>query len=111
MLLPFLCSLVSAFKSRRSLALENLALRQQLAVLRSSVLGALVEGLERLDAGAGPGEAGDCGSMASHRLLLLLDLEEPEASAWTTNHQTRGTGTDPEDEQGESLLGSPADSR
>ncbi len=37
MLLPFLRSLVSAFKIRRSLALENLALRQQLAVLRSSV--------------------------------------------------------------------------
>ena len=30
-------SLVSAFKRRRSLALENLALRQQLAVLQRSV--------------------------------------------------------------------------
>ncbi len=37
MLLPFFRCLVSAFKSRRELALENLALRQQLAVLRRSV--------------------------------------------------------------------------
>ncbi len=37
MLLPLLHSLVAAFKSRRSLALENLALRQQLEVFRSSV--------------------------------------------------------------------------
>ncbi len=33
----FLCSLRSAFKTRRGLALENLALRQQLAVLQQSV--------------------------------------------------------------------------
>ena len=32
-----LCSLISAFETRRSLALENLALRQQLAVLQHSV--------------------------------------------------------------------------
>jgi len=37
MLLPFFRCLVSAFKTRRDLALENLALRQQLAVLRRSV--------------------------------------------------------------------------
>ncbi len=37
MLLPFFRCLVSAFKTRRELALENLALRQQLAVLRRSV--------------------------------------------------------------------------
>ena len=33
----FLCSLISALKTCGSLALENLALRQQLAVLRRSV--------------------------------------------------------------------------
>ncbi len=33
MIWSFLCSLISAFKTRRELALENLALRQQLAVL------------------------------------------------------------------------------
>ena len=32
-----LCSLRSAFKTRRGLALENLALRQQLAALQQSV--------------------------------------------------------------------------
>ena len=37
MLLPFFHCLVAAFKIRRELALENLALRQQLAVLRRSV--------------------------------------------------------------------------
>ena len=37
MISSFLCSLVSAFKTRRSLALENLALRQQLVVLQRSV--------------------------------------------------------------------------
>ncbi len=37
MIWSLLCSLISAFKTRRSLALENLALRQQLAVLQRSV--------------------------------------------------------------------------
>ena len=37
MLFPYICCLVSAFKTRCELALENLALRQQLAVLRRSV--------------------------------------------------------------------------
>ena len=37
MLLPFFRCLVAAFKFRHELALENLALRQQLAVLRRSV--------------------------------------------------------------------------
>ncbi len=37
MLWPILRSLLSAFKTRRALALENLALRQQLVVLRRSV--------------------------------------------------------------------------
>ena len=37
MIWSLLCSLISAFKTLRSLALENLALRQQLAVLQRSV--------------------------------------------------------------------------
>ena len=37
MIWSFLCSLISAFKTIRALALENLALRQQLAVLHRSV--------------------------------------------------------------------------
>jgi hypothetical protein len=37
MIWSLLCSLISAFKTRRSLALESLALRQQLAVLQRSV--------------------------------------------------------------------------
>ena len=37
MMSSFVRALVSAFKARRELALENVALRQQLAVLRRSV--------------------------------------------------------------------------
>ena len=37
MIRSFLCSLRSAFKTRRELALENLALRQQLAAHQQSV--------------------------------------------------------------------------
>ncbi len=37
MIRSLLCSLRSAFKTRRGLALENLALRQQLAALHQSV--------------------------------------------------------------------------
>ena len=37
MISSFVRALVSVFKARRELALENLALRQQLAVLRRSV--------------------------------------------------------------------------
>ena len=37
MISSFVLALVSVFKARRELALENLALRQQLAVLRRSV--------------------------------------------------------------------------
>ena len=37
MILSFVRALISAFKARRELALENVALRQQLAVLHRSV--------------------------------------------------------------------------
>ena len=37
MMSSFVRALVSAFKARRELAIENVALRQQLAVLRRSV--------------------------------------------------------------------------
>ena len=37
MISSFVRALVSAFKARRELALENVALRQQIAVLRRSV--------------------------------------------------------------------------
>jgi len=40
-------SLVSTFKTRRSLALENLALRQQLAVLQRSVKRPRLSNLDR----------------------------------------------------------------
>ncbi len=38
MILSFVRALVSIFKTHRDLTLENLALRQQLAVLRRSVI-------------------------------------------------------------------------
>ena len=47
MLRSLLCSLISAFKTHRSLALENLALRQQLAVLQRSVKRPQISDLDR----------------------------------------------------------------
>jgi len=47
MILSLLHSLVSAFKTRRSLALENLALRQQLAVLQRSGKRPRISNVER----------------------------------------------------------------
>ncbi len=47
-MLPLLLgSLISAFKTRRSLALENLALRQQLAILQRSVKRSRLTELDR----------------------------------------------------------------
>ncbi len=47
MISSFLCWLISAFKTRRSLALENLALRQQLAVLHRSAKRPRLSDLDR----------------------------------------------------------------
>ena len=47
MLRSLLGSFISAFKTRRSLALENLALRQQLAVLQRSVRRSRLTDLDR----------------------------------------------------------------
>ena len=47
MIWSLLCSLISAFKTRRSLALENLALRQQLAVLQRSVKRSRLSNVDR----------------------------------------------------------------
>ena len=47
MLRSLLGSFISAFKTRRSLALENLALRQQLAVLQRSVKRSRLTDLDR----------------------------------------------------------------
>gem|GEM_PF-3513325 len=47
MLRSLLGSLISAFKTRRSLALENLALRQQLAILQRSVKRSRLTDLDR----------------------------------------------------------------
>ena len=47
MISSLLHSLVSAFKTRRSLALENLALRQQLAILQRSAKRPRVSNVDR----------------------------------------------------------------
>ncbi len=85
MLLPFFRCLVSVFKSRREPALENLALRQQLAVRRRSVKrprlsdfdrtswGPLIQDLEGLEAVAVPRETGDSYPVAPLRFQTLSD--------------------------------------
>ncbi len=125
MLLPFFRCLVSAFKTRRELALENLALRQQLAVLRRSVkrpcLSDFHRGfwvllsriwkdwrrslllVKRL--------SGDSYPVAPLRFQTLLDMEEPETSAGPFTHRSRRTRTDPEDQRSQSSVGSSSRTR
>ena len=52
MISTFLRSLFSAFKTRRALGLENLALRQQVAVLRRSVKRLRLSNVDRVFMGA-----------------------------------------------------------
>ena len=107
MIWSLLCSLLSAFKTRRSLALENLALRQQLAVQKRSVkrtavvecgpwfLGAVAKILDRLGQGPHHREARDRCPVAPLRVQTLLDMEEPEAPAGSTRRRSRTTRADP----------------
>ncbi len=85
----FLRSLISAFKTRRSLALENLALRQQLAVLQRSVkrprlsdldrsFWAFVKSLDGLGQRTGHREARDRCPVAPRGVQTTLDSEESE---------------------------------
>jgi hypothetical protein len=73
----------AAFKSRAALELENLALWQQLSVLRR----------------------GDC--LASERIPVVLDLESSSRPAWAAGGPERRARTDPKNEPRESVLGAP----
>jgi hypothetical protein len=84
-LLQHLFSLpIRVFRSRRDLFLENLALRQQLAVLKqrhsqprfavADKLGDAAVALARMEAGIDPCSAGDRRSLASGGVQVVLDL-------------------------------------
>ena len=60
MISSFVRALVSVFKARRELALENLALRQQLAVLRRSVKRPRLSNVDREFWGAVVGASASC---------------------------------------------------
>ena len=84
-------ALISAFKARRELALENVALRQQLAVLRRSVKRSRLSNVDRgfwvllrriwTDWGERPRhrETSDGRPLAPLWVQTILDLEEPTA--------------------------------
>ena len=108
------------FVARRDLLIENLVLRQQLAVYarrraapstprhRSLVL---VIGRPNLVAMAfHPPDraAGDRRAMAPHGMATVLDLEEPSAAPGTSARRAASAGADPADGRGEPALGNGA---
>ncbi len=89
MLWLILRSLVSAFKTRRVLALESLALRQQIAVLSGSVKRPRLSNFDRglwvlLVEGLGTDtrhrESGNGRVLEPLRFQTILDVEKPETS-------------------------------
>jgi hypothetical protein len=84
----FLGTLRSAVRTRRELALENLALRQQLSVWKARqprprltemdrvFWGRAVEALEEFPEFFAGGAARDCGAVAPSGLQALLGVEE-----------------------------------
>ena len=79
--------IISVFRSREELLLENLALRQQLLALhakrprprlsfrRQTVLGRFARSLVRLEEIVDPRHPGDRGSLAPDRLSAVLELD------------------------------------
>jgi hypothetical protein len=84
-----------ALRLRSALLLDNLALRQQLAVYQrrharprlraggSVFLVAARTTVARLAFAAAVRPAGDGNPMASHRVATVLDVEEPQTRAWS----------------------------
>ncbi len=99
MIWSLLRSLLSAFKTRRSLALENLALRQQLAVVQRSVKRPRLSNVDRglwvlwrrvwteWDSVL-VHQARHRRALASRRVQTLLDSEEPEVPAGSTSRRS-----------------------
>src|SRR6266403_1255161 len=113
-----LASLASIFRSRASLGLENLALRNQIGVLtevcrkvpkidlgRPPAVDLSVTPLARLALGVGHGQARNGRSLASCRLSFVLDLEGALRKTRTTRHFKRSPRSDSQDVPGESRLG------
>ena len=115
-------SLVSTFKTRRSLALENLALRQQLAVLQRSVKRPRLSNLDRglwvllrrfwtdwakVLVIVKP----DRSALAPCRLPTLLDVEESATAAGSPMRCPGGSRADPQHVPGQPTLGSAARAR
>jgi hypothetical protein len=107
-ILRLLCLIPIALRLRSELALENLALRQQLAVLKSSaaapetpeirsiVLAFLVPILGALEGGAHHRQARHCRPMApeAFRIVLEAALPQPSRSTW---NRSGDPGADTED--------------
>jgi hypothetical protein len=118
--LVLLCSVLrSELRARQDLVAENLALRQQLAVLTRpkrrprltptdrlfwSCLSSLVS-LVALALHALACPARHRHPLAPVSLATLLDVEEPTRASRSAAYPTRGSGSDPGDGQGEPALG------
>src|SRR6266850_3457946 len=111
----------SCLRTHRELALENLALRQQLRVEGAraaaaadadgpDLLGSVVEGVDELAAYAAGGAAGDSGWLAPAGISTVLGMEEStpmgSASDWEGP-----AGSDTADEPRESAVGCAEDPR
>ncbi len=118
MVASFVRALVSAFKTHRDLALENLTLQQQLSVFRRSLKSPRVSDFDRgfwvllsriwrdWRRSLVLVKPETVIRWQRSRVQTLLDMEEPEASTRSTRRRSRATRPDPEDEHGQSPLGS-----
>jgi len=113
----------AALRERRDLALENLALRQQLGVLkrrkrvpqteegRPIVLGRAFPNLGPLAIGLAPGERGYGRRLAAKGLPNLLDQDFAAGKSRSTTTQFRSPSPDQADGDREPVLGRPSHSR
>src|SRR5215469_13557915 len=114
-------AMVSTFKSRTALQVENLALRHQLAVLRRSVKRPKVTSADRLfwawlcDAWMAiliaHRQARNRHWLASPRLSIVLDLESSSRPTWASIGVQKDSATDSQDKPRQSALGCTAHSR
>lgn len=113
-------TLRSSVRSRRELALENLALRQQLATLKfrsprphlsdsPPVLGRIESTLARLDESFAHSAAGYSDPLASSGFSLLLALEEPKTRP--SKDRWRNQAIDPKNVPGKPTLGRTTNTR
>src|SRR5882762_560738 len=115
-------TLRSTVRTHRELALENLALRQQLAVWEGApaaatahgygpdLLGCVVEALEELAEFAAAGAARDRGRLAPAGVQALLGVEE-STPTWPAHDQGGAPRSDSADQPRQSSLGCAEDSR